>query len=63
MTDDTWDDWEPDDGEQNCTHCGGEPNLQECDDPIQCCNPDCDGTWHPCESCNGTGRRSEQWSF
>ncbi len=38
-----------------CTWCGGEPDLQECDDPIQCCDPRCDGTWHPCTACQGTG--------
>lgn len=61
--------WEADYGidhdpdELDCTHCGGEPHMQECDDPIQCCNPRCDGTWHPCDACNGTGLRSQQWFF
>lgn len=43
-----------------CSHCGGEPDLQECDDPIQCCDPRCDGTWHPCEACQGTGLAKHQ---
>lgn len=25
-----------------CSWCGGDA-IQECDDPIQCCDPDCDG--------------------
>lgn len=65
---DDYDMFEPDedydDGqERDCTHCGGEPDMVECDDPIQCCDPRCDGTWHPCSACNGTGLRSQQWSF
>lgn len=52
-----------DDRERDCTHCGGEPFMVECDDPIQCCKPGCDGTWHGCDSCNDTGLRSEQWCF
>lgn len=55
------DDW-PDE-ERDCTHCGGEPDMIECDDPIQCCKPGCDGVLHGCDACNGTGRRSQQWSF
>ena len=43
-----------------CSHCGGEPDLQECDDPIQCCDPRCDGTWHPCTACQGTGLAKHQ---
>ena len=50
-------------GELDCTHCGGEWYLQECDDPIQCCDPRCDGQWHPCVACDGTGLRSRQWLF
>ena len=49
--------------ELDCTHCGGDPDMQECGDPIQCCNPRCDGVWHPCDACNGTGLRSQQWCF
>lgn len=43
-----------------CTWCGGEPDLQECDDPIQCCDSRCDGTWHPCVACGGTGLSKHQ---
>lgn len=50
------DDWE-------CTHCGGEPEMTECDDPLQCCRPGCDGEFHPCVACNGTGLRKHQWLF
>lgn len=46
-----------------CTWCGGEWYLQECDDPIQCCDSRCDGRFHPCAACNGTGLASEQWSW
>jgi hypothetical protein len=41
--------------DEHCSHCGGEWYLQECDDPIQCCDPRCDGQWHPCVACQGTG--------
>jgi hypothetical protein len=65
MTSTEYDVWDEYDGEEEgtCTHCGGEWYLQECDDPIQCCDPRCDGTWHPCVACNGTGRASEQWCW
>jgi hypothetical protein len=45
------------DGDPSCTWCGGEWYLQECDDPIQCCDPRCDGTWHPCTDARGPGWR------
>jgi hypothetical protein len=55
---------EYDDGEdRSCTICGGEPDMQECDDPIQCCDPKCDGQWHPCNACNGTGLAEHQWMW
>ena len=46
-----------------CSHCGGEWYMQECDDPIQCCEPRCDGQWHPCVACNGTGLAKNQWCW
>lgn len=56
------DDDDYDDGqERDCTHCGGRPDEQECDDPLQCCDPRCDGVWHPCVACNATGLASQQW--
>jgi hypothetical protein len=60
---DGWDYRDPydDDEDRACTHCGGEPDMQECDDPIQCTEPRCDGTWHPCVACNGTGLAEHQW--
>lgn len=45
---------------ETCSHCGGEWYLQECDDPIQCCDPRCDGQWHPCVACQGTGLAKHQ---
>jgi hypothetical protein len=51
--DDDYDEWA--EADERCTWCGGEPDLQECDDPIQCCDPRCDGTRHPCTACQGTG--------
>jgi hypothetical protein len=57
--DDHWDERDDLDGEP-CTWCGGVPDLQECDDPLQCCDPECDGQWHPCTACNGTGLAANQ---
>jgi len=57
------DDWQyNDDGDDNdpCSHCGGEWYLMECDDPLQCCDPRCDGQWHPCTACGGTGLAEHQ---
>ena len=48
------------DDSQACSHCVGEWYLQECDDPIQCCDPRCDGFWHPCTACQGTGLAKHQ---
>ena len=45
---------------EECSWCGGEWYLQECDDPIQCCDPGCDGQWHPCVACQGTGLAKHQ---
>jgi hypothetical protein len=53
--DDTYDD------DERCSICGGHPDEQECDDPIQCCDPRCDGETHPCSACNGTGLAKHQW--
>jgi hypothetical protein len=53
-------DWASDDDSEPCTWCDGEWYLQECDDPIQCCDDRCDGTWHPCTACNGTGLAKHQ---
>ena len=43
-----------------CTHCGGDA-WTECDDPIQCCDPRCDGETHSCPACHGTGLAEHQW--
>lgn len=58
MTED--DDYGPDEDSNPCSHCGGDWYLQECDDPIQCCDPHCDGVWHPCTACQGTGLAKHQ---
>ncbi len=47
-------------GDEPCTWCGGEPDMQECDDPIQCCDPRCDGELHPDPACGGTGLAEHQ---
>jgi hypothetical protein len=60
--DDHWDEHDDLDYEP-CSWCGGEWYLQECDDPIQCCDPACDGQWHPCTACCGTGLAREQWCW
>jgi hypothetical protein len=56
--DEPYPDW--DDDSQPCSWCGGEWYLQECDDPIQCCSPRCDGQWHPCDACQATGLAKHQ---
>lgn len=56
-------DYDYEDSPESCTWCGGEWYAQECGDPIQCGDPRCDGTWHPCTACNGTGLASEQWCW
>lgn len=55
------DDWQyrDDDEDDRCTCCDGDIWV-ECDDPIQCCDPRCDGQWHPCEVCQGTGLAKNQ---
>jgi len=58
IDDDPYDGDEYDD--ERCSHCGGEWYLQECDDPLQCCDPRCDGQWHPCIACGGTGLAKNQ---
>lgn len=50
--------WHEDD-DPSCTNCNGDTWV-ECDDPIQCCDPRCDGQWHPCEACQGTGIAKNQ---
>ena len=45
--------------EDSCSHCGGD-SWAECGDPIQCTDPSCDGTMHPCPACQATGLESRQ---
>jgi hypothetical protein len=58
--DDDWDDY--DSRDERCTHCGGDIWV-ECDDPIQCTYPRCDGEFHPDPACNGTGLARDQWMW
>lgn len=37
-----------------CTFCGGD-GYTDCDDPIQCLDPTCDGELCECKACNGAG--------
>jgi len=57
-------DGDPYDGDEDprCTHCDGEIWV-ECDDPIQCCDPTCDGEMHPDPACGGTGLYEHQVIF
>ena len=56
--DDDWDGY--DSRDEECTHCDGDIWV-ECDDPIQCTYPRCDGEVHPDPACNGTGLAKDQW--
>lgn len=48
------------DGDEDCTHCGGE-GYREVDDIFW---DDCDHNgFGPCTSCKGTGLRRHQWVF
>lgn len=54
------DDWDEEDDDFGCTHCGGE-GFREVDDIWW---DDCDEFgWGPCTSCSATGLRSRQWVF
>ena len=56
------DPYDGDDDDPRCTHCEGEVWV-ECDDPIQCCDPRCDGEMHPDPACGGTGLYEHQVIF
>jgi hypothetical protein len=56
------DPYDGDDDDPRCTICGGEVWV-ECDDPIQCCTPGCDGEMHPDPACGGTGLYVHQVIF
>lgn len=47
------------DDSADCSVCGGNGEM-ECDDPIQCFDPGCDGEWGPCFACGGSGRAEDQ---
>lgn len=53
LADDFYDD-------NTCTWCGGD-GWVECDDPIQCCDPDCDGQTCRCKACDGRGFDQVVW--
>src|ERR1700685_1243488 len=57
------DPYDGDDDDPRRTACNGGPWLQECDDPLQCCDSRCDGEWHPCIACGGTGLYEHQVIF
>lgn len=52
--------FEPDPRGIPCTWCGGE-GIDECDDPIQCLEPDCDGDMCRCTACDGRGVDQVVW--
>lgn len=43
-----------------CTWCGGE-GIDECDDPIQCMDPACNGEMCTCRGCDGRGHSQVIW--
>lgn len=49
-----------DDQHPGCSWCGGD-GWGECDDPIQCCDPRCDGELCPCSACDGRGYDQAVW--
>lgn len=53
------DDYRDGEDDRCCTVCGGD-RWTECDDPIQCCDHRCDGEFHPCPACSGTGLAAHQ---
>lgn len=53
------DEWHDDPEDADCSSCGGE-GFEECDDPIQCLSPSCDGEYHRCQNCGGSGRSKDQ---
>ena len=59
MAEDDFDDYDGTDDDPSCSWCGGDA-CEECGDPIQCCDPDCDGETHQCPACNGTGLAEHQ---
>lgn len=52
------DDW--DDEYVPCSWCGGE-GFSDCDDPIQCLDPACNGELCTCRGCNGLGHSQVVW--
>lgn len=54
-------DYEDDDGyEANCMTCLGD-GTEECMDSCMCFEPDCNGDYHTCPNCRGSGSASDQW--
>lgn len=54
--------WEDDDGTEHveCSICGGD-GVTECNDPIQCTHPGCDGEFCYCSACSGRGYDQTVW--
>jgi hypothetical protein len=47
---------------QDCMTCCGD-GFEECEDTDSaegCWNADCDGVWHTCPNCRGSGRAKDQ---
>lgn len=56
-------DYDPDDDLDygaDCQTCGGE-QIEECDDILGCFVKGCDGNYHTCPNCKGSGRARDQW--
>jgi hypothetical protein len=59
--DNDWDGWDDAtyDDDPDCSFCGGD-GEEECADPIQCFTPRCNGEWHQCPACRGSGLARDQ---
>lgn len=57
-----YEDWELDERKDDveCTFCGGD-GVAECNDPIQCFDPDCTGSFCRCTACDGRGVNQVVW--
>lgn len=49
-----------DDGWDQCQTCCGD-GYEECWDWPDCWEPKCDGDFHRCPNCHGTGSAKDQW--
>jgi hypothetical protein len=63
VADDYLDDFADEDGEPDCHTCGGE-GVEECEDVNSaegCWEPSCNGDFHTCPNCKGSGRAKDCW--